>query len=89
MCNEILVINGGQEIVCSNISELISATGLDVKTIYPESDGIYHPRECLCSVDAEELGGRMATEDEGWPFIAYVIEESAIKALKEAEDGGI
>lgn len=88
MCNEILVIRDGQEIVCGRISELISATGLDVTTLYPESGGLYHPNECLCNVDAEELGGRKATEDEGWPFIAYVIEEAAIKARKEAEDGG-
>ena len=81
MCDEILVAKDGKHTACENMGELIAATGLDVTTLFPESGGICDPIECLCNVDAEVLGGRVATADEGWPWVLYVIDDAALKAL--------
>lgn len=81
MCNEILVIKDGQSTVCENMGELSAATGLPFDVLLPELGGPHDPLDCLCHVDAEELGGRVATEDEGWPFVRYAIEDAAIHAL--------
>ncbi len=71
MCIEALVItDSGEHHYCEMLGQLYELVG---KTLQPEE----RHDDCLCNVDWTLIGGRRATEAEGFPFPAYIIDQSA------------
>ncbi len=69
MCVEVTVKKGGVETFCQTNGELAAALGLSVEQVGP--DPYDH---CLCRAYLDQLGARKATDEEGWPMPAKVIE---------------
>ena len=69
MCTEVLVVSGHARTYCETVGELALALG-----VAPESISADGHEFCLCNVDFDRLGARKATDAEGWPNPAFVIE---------------
>lgn len=77
MCTLILVKGTGAPAFCETVGELAEALKVDPVAIYPiinsNADEVLQDM-CLCHIDIEELGGRIATDEEGFPIPEYIIE---------------
>lgn len=70
-CTEVLVVNGTTKTYCETIGQLAAALGRSCCSL-----STHGPDFCLCGVDLEALGARAATDAEGCPHPAFVIEVS-------------
>jgi hypothetical protein len=64
----VLVIRDGKDTFCSTVGELARALGVRQKKVSPDPF-----KCCLCNADVEAFGARRATDEEGWPTVAYTI----------------
>lgn len=69
MCIEILVKRDGEEITCATVGELAEALRLQSIQVSPDPE-----KNCLCNARLDELGARPTTEEEGFPWPAYIID---------------
>lgn len=71
MCYLVDVIRGEQKIRCDTVGELADALGIPPEEVSADSSN-----NCLCNARLGELGARISTIDEGWPFPDYIIRVS-------------
>lgn len=68
MCYEVDVAQNGKKTRCETVGQL--ATALNILPTDVSNDPSDH---CLCNARLGELGARITTIEEGWPFPDYII----------------
>jgi hypothetical protein len=69
MCTTIRVLTTTGALDCETVGDLAVALNLPTEAVSPDT-----AISCLCNAYVDRLGAHRATQEEGWPFPALVID---------------